>query len=120
MGLSLMLADAVIVDLVEQHGGSVLNRVCVCVIKRACVCVPFPLRLSFLASMLHAQSFLASMLHGQLRERHGLYTTESTYGREYQGHDHIQPCSEGAQGKRTREHNLLYLKRKHVSVEGNG
>ena len=38
-----MLADAVIVDLVEQHGGSVLNRVCVCVIKRACVCVPFPL-----------------------------------------------------------------------------
>ena len=37
MGLSLMLADAVVVDLVKQHGGSVLNRVCVCVIKRACV-----------------------------------------------------------------------------------
>ena len=28
MGLSLMSADAVIVDSVEQHGGSVLNRVC--------------------------------------------------------------------------------------------
>ena len=42
MGLSLMLADAVIVDSVEQHGGSVLNRVlcvCVCVCDQACVCL---------------------------------------------------------------------------------